>query len=53
LWDCIQYPNLKTTESNLKELEEKLGKKEFEKLAAEVAPRRGEIVRKLLEGTLE
>jgi tetratricopeptide (TPR) repeat protein len=49
----IENPNLKTTESNLKELEEKLGKKEFEKLAAEAAPRMEEIVRKMLEGTLE
>jgi tetratricopeptide (TPR) repeat protein len=49
----IEYPNLKTTESNLKELEEKLGKKEFEKLAAEVAPCAEEIVRKMLEETSE
>lgn len=49
----IEYPNLEATESNLKKLEEELGKKEFEKLAAEVAPRMEEIVRKMLEGTSE
>jgi tetratricopeptide (TPR) repeat protein len=45
----INDPKLKTTESKLKNLEEKLGEKEFEKLAAEVAPRAEEIVRKMLE----
>ncbi len=49
----IDDPHLKITDSNLKELEQKLGKKEFEKLAAEVAPRMEEIIRKMLEGTLE
>jgi tetratricopeptide (TPR) repeat protein len=46
----IKDPNLKTTESNLNSLMEKLGKKKFEKLMAEVAPRAQEIVRKMLEG---
>ncbi len=45
----IKDPELKTTESNLVNLKEKLGKKEYEKLAAEVAPRADEIVRKMLE----
>jgi hypothetical protein len=49
----IDNPNLKTTESNLKKLEEKLGKREFEKLAAVAAPSAEEIVRKILERTLE
>jgi tetratricopeptide (TPR) repeat protein len=44
----IEDPDLVTTESNLKALEEKLGKKEFEKLEAEVKPRTEEIVKKLL-----
>jgi tetratricopeptide (TPR) repeat protein len=47
----IESPDLKTTESNLEKLKEKLGKKEFEKLEAEVAPRAAEIVKKILEGT--
>ncbi len=41
--------NLKITESNIKALKEKLGADEFEKLAAEAAPRADEIVRKMLE----
>ncbi len=45
----IKDPNLKTTESNLKNLKEELGEKEFEKLAAEVAPRAEEILRELLK----
>ncbi len=45
----IEDPKLKRTESNLKILKEKLGEKEFEKLAAEVAPRAEEIVRELLK----
>ncbi len=47
----IKDQNLKTTESNLVNLKEKLGEKEFEKLAAEVVPRAEEIVKKILEGT--
>ncbi len=47
----IKYPKLKTTESNLKSLKEKLGENEFEKIKAEVAPRAEEIVRKMLERT--
>ncbi len=49
----IEDPNLETTESNLKKLKEKLGEEEFEKLAAEVAPRAEKIVREMLEGTSE
>ncbi len=45
----IEDPNLETTESNIRGIEEKLGEKEFEKLAAEVAPRVEEIVRELLK----
>jgi tetratricopeptide (TPR) repeat protein len=46
----IKDPNLKTTESNLKNLKEILGKKKFEKLMAKTAPKAQEIVRKMLEG---
>ncbi len=48
---CIQIkdPNLKTTESNLNDLKEKLGEKEFEKLIKEVEPKAEEIVRELLK----
>ncbi len=42
----IEDPELKTTELNLKRLEEKLGIKKFEMLLAEVAPRAEEIVKK-------
>ncbi len=45
----IKDPELKTTESNLVNLKEKLGADEFEKLAAEVAPRAEEIVKEMLE----
>ncbi len=45
----IKDPYLEQTEANLNDLKEKLGEKEFEKLAAEVAPRAEEIVRKMLE----
>ena len=45
----IEDPELKTTELNLKNLEEKLGRKKFEMLLAEVAPGVEEIVRKMLE----
>ncbi len=45
----IKDQYLEQTESNLKVLEEKLGKKEFEKITAEVAPRAEEIVRELLK----
>jgi len=44
----IKNPNLKTTESNIKKLEEKLGEKEFKKLETEVAPKAEEIVKSLL-----
>ncbi|MCX9076293.1 MAG: tetratricopeptide repeat protein, partial [Candidatus Methanoperedens sp.] len=44
----IKDPELKRTESNLKNLMEKLGEKEFEKLIKEVDPEAEEIVRKLL-----
>jgi len=46
----IKDPNLKTTESNLKNLKEILGKKKFEKLMAKTALEAQEIVRKMLEG---
>ncbi len=45
----IKDPDLKRTESNLNDLKEKLGEKEFEKIAAEVAPRVEEIVGELLK----
>jgi len=45
----IKDPKIKTTESNLKELKEKLGEKEFEKLRDEVKPKADEIVRKMLD----
>ncbi len=44
----IKDPNLKTTDSNLKNLKEELGEAEFEKLAAEAAQGAEEIVRKML-----
>jgi tetratricopeptide (TPR) repeat protein len=47
----IKDPNIKTTDSNLQNLKEKLGEKGFEKLAAEAAPRAEEIVRKMLESS--
>jgi hypothetical protein len=47
----IEDPNIEKTESNLKNLKEELGEKEFETLEAEVAPRAEEIVKKILEGT--
>lgn len=47
----IKDPNTKTTESNLNGLKDKLGKKEFEKLLAEVAPGAEEIIMKILDGT--
>ncbi len=46
----IEDSELKTTESNLNNLKEKLSADEFEKLAAETAPRADEIVRKMLGG---
>jgi tetratricopeptide (TPR) repeat protein len=45
----IEDPILRVTESNLKDLEVKLGRREFEILASEVAPRAVEIVRKILD----
>ncbi len=45
------YPQLKTTESNLKNLKEELGEKEFGTIKAEVAPIAAEIVKNILEGT--
>jgi tetratricopeptide (TPR) repeat protein len=42
----IEDPELKTTELNLKRLEENLGRKKFEMLLAEVAPRAKDIVKK-------
>ncbi|VVB90193.1 Photosystem I assembly protein Ycf3 [uncultured archaeon] len=45
----IKDPMLKKTESDLKNLKEELGEKEFEKLEAEVAPRAAEIVKQALE----
>ena len=47
----IKDPNIRTAESNLDDLKDKLGEKEFEKLLAEVAPRAEEIIMKILEGT--
>jgi len=47
----IKAPNIKKTESNLNNLKNKLGEKEFEKLLAEVAPGAEEIIMKILEGT--
>ncbi len=47
----IEDSDLETTESNLINLKEKLGAEEFEKLAAEVAPRAEEIVREMMEWT--
>jgi tetratricopeptide (TPR) repeat protein len=47
----IEDPNIEKTESNMKNLKEELGEKEFETLEAEVAPRAEEIVKKILEGT--
>ena len=44
----IKDPNLKTTEANIKELKEKLGEKEFNKLKKEVTPRNGQIINGLL-----
>ncbi len=49
----IKDPEIKTTESNLNALKEKLGEKEFEMLLAEVAPAAEEIVMEILEGALE
>jgi tetratricopeptide (TPR) repeat protein len=49
----IKDPNLKTTESNLNNLKEELGEKEFEKLMAKTAPGAQEIVRKMLEGAAD
>ncbi len=49
----IEDPELERTESNLKKLKEKLGAEEFEKLAADVAPKAEDIVRKMLEETSE
>lgn len=46
----IEDPTLHTTESNLKKLKNELGKKKFEKLQSDVAPRAAEIVKKILEG---
>jgi tetratricopeptide (TPR) repeat protein len=43
----IKSPYIETINSNLKRLEEEIGKTEFEKLMAEVAPKAEEIVRKL------
>ncbi|NOR46718.1 MAG: hypothetical protein GQ533_01535, partial [Methanosarcinaceae archaeon] len=43
----IKSPHIETINSNLKRLEEEIGKTEFEKLMAEVAPKAEEIVRKL------
>jgi len=47
----IKDSNIKKTESNLNNLKNKIGEKEFEKLLAEVAPRAEEIITKILEGT--
>ncbi len=41
----IEDPELKKTESNLRKLEEKLGRKKFEMLLSEVAPRAEEIIK--------
>ncbi len=49
----IKDPNIKTTESNLIVLKDKLGEKEFEKLLAEVAPRAEDIIMKILEESLK
>jgi tetratricopeptide (TPR) repeat protein len=46
----IEDPALRTTESDIKNLEKELGKNEFEKLTEELANREEEIVRKMLEG---
>ena len=48
----IKDLNIKTTESNLESLKEKLGKVKFEKLEAEVAPKAKEIVNQILESNL-
>ena len=45
----IEDQDLVTTETTLKKLEEKLGEREFEQLAAEVESKKEEIVRKMLE----
>jgi G-protein signaling modulator 2 len=50
IYTQINDPNLRTTESNLNSLKEKLGEKKFEKLMAKTAPGAQEIVRKILEG---
>lgn len=42
-------PEIKRTQSNLKDLKEKLGAKEFKKLKAKVEPKAEEIVRKMLD----
>ncbi len=42
---------LKSTESDLKNLKDEFGEKEFFKLLAEVAPGAEEIVKKILEET--
>ena len=47
----IKAPNIKTTESNLNNLKNKLGEKEFEKLLAEVALGAEEIIMKILDET--
>ena len=52
MFTYIKNLNIKTTESNLESLKEKLGEKEFEKLEAEVAPKAKEIVNQILESKL-
>ena len=47
----IKAPNIKSKESNLNNLKNKLGEKEFEKLLAEVALGAEEIIMKILEET--
>ncbi len=45
----INDSNLKTTESNISNLKEELGKKKFEKLMKEVEPAAEEIIKKILK----